>query len=203
MIGSSLRIFSILALASACLLSLPANTKAASSGDDASAKIKAARSALEQYQDPIAAVRNGYYSTVACIDFPKGGTMDNMLYPAGGMGVHLINPALIGAKLDPTRPQVLIYEPVADKLHLVAAEWFVPLATGIKERPEMFGHLFYGPMEGHYPIMPASLTHYDLHVWLWKDNPAGMFVPTNPDVKCPAGAYTVHGSMPKMITGHR
>ena len=25
--------------------------------------------------------------------------------------------------------------------------------------------------------MPAQLRHWDLHVWLWKDNPNGMFEP--------------------------
>jgi hypothetical protein len=47
-------------------------------------------------------------------------------------------------------------------------------------------------MDGHEPIMPASLRHYDLHVWLWKDNPKGMFTSTNAALKCTAGAtYTV------------
>src|SRR5436309_8705598 len=30
----------------------------------------------------------------------------------------------------------------------------------------------------------GSAHHYDLHVWLWKDNPNGLFSPTNPGVKC-------------------
>jgi hypothetical protein len=27
-------------------------------------------------------------------------------------------------------------------------------------------------MEGHEPLMPRELHHYDLHVWLFKENPA-------------------------------
>jgi hypothetical protein len=27
--------------------------------------------------------------------------------------------------------------------------------------------------------------HYDLHVWLWKKNPSGMFARWNPTVTCP------------------
>ena len=78
MIGPNSRIYSVLAFVSlACLLSVPAAGKTASGASDASASIRAARNALEKYQDPIAAVRNGYFSTVACVDFPKGGTMDN------------------------------------------------------------------------------------------------------------------------------
>ena len=39
-------------------------------------------------------------------------------------------------------------------------------------------------MEGHEPLLPKNLHHYDLHVRLWKDNPNGVFSPTNPGVKC-------------------
>jgi hypothetical protein len=202
MIGPKLRIYAIFALASlTCLLFLPADGKTASTNDAASSTIQTTRTALEKYQDPIAAVRDGYFSTVACIDFPSGGTLATMNYPAGGMGVHFLNPRLIGTKLDPAHPQVLIYQPIADKLHLVAAEWFVPLAPGGTDRPVMFGHPFYGPMMGHYPVMPAQLTHYDLHVWLWKKNSSGMFSPTNPDVKCPTTGYSYHDATPKMPMG--
>jgi hypothetical protein len=47
-------------------------------------------------------------------------------------------------------------------------------------------------MDGHEPIMPAALKHYDLHVWLWKNNPKGMFTSTNAAVKCAkSDPYTV------------
>jgi hypothetical protein len=49
------------------------------------------------------------------------------------------------------------------------------------DRPSLFGQEFDGPMEGHGPGQPI---HYDLHVWLWKKNPAGMFAPFNPKVAC-------------------
>jgi hypothetical protein len=26
--------------------------------------------------------------------------------------------------------------------------------------------------------------HYDLHVWLWKHNPSGLFAPFNPEASC-------------------
>jgi hypothetical protein len=48
--------------------------------------------------------------------------------------------------------------------------------------------------------MPTALSHYDLHVWLWKENPAGLFSPTNPAVKCPAGAaYTFAEPVPDVV----
>jgi len=98
--------------------------------------------------------------------------------------VHFLNPGLIGPAPDPLRPQILVYEPAGDKLRLVAAEWFIPLATGVKERPQLFGRPFDGPMEGHHPLMPTELHHYDLHVWLYRDNPNGMFTQLNPAASC-------------------
>lgn len=152
--------------------------------------LKAVREALGKYKDPIAAVHDGYFSTVGCIE-----------YPDGGMGVHFLNTALMGPEPDPLRPQVLIYEPDRDQLRLVAAEWFVPLATGVKERPAIFGQPFNGPMEGHHPLMPSGLHHYDLHVWLFKENPAGMFNPTNPNVKCDATrAYNFKEEPPRLVS---
>ena len=163
------------------------------------ANLTATRAALEKYQDPIAAVRDGYFSTLGCVDYPKGGGgPGEMAYKPGGMGVHFLNPALIGPTLDSLKPQVLIYEPVGNRLRLVAAEWFVPTAIS-KEAPTMFGSKLDGPMEGHAPILPIELHHWDLHVWLWKDNPNGLMHPTNSTVKCPDGPYTFHEMAPKMV----
>ncbi|HWJ12899.1 MAG TPA: hypothetical protein VNS10_04095 [Gemmatimonadaceae bacterium] len=161
--------------------------------------IAAVKAALDKYKDPIAAVRDGYFSTVGCIDFPAGGSEHgSMEYKPGAMGVHFLNPALIGPKLDSTKPQVLLYEPVGDKLVLTGAEWFVPTAVS-KTPPSVLGHQLMGPMEGHPPILPAELHHWDLHVWLYKDNPNGMYSPTNSAVKCPKGAYSFADAPPKMV----
>ena len=149
----------------------------------------------------VAAVRDGYYSTVGCVDFPGGGTEHgSMEYKPGAMGVHFINMGLVGPKLDSTKPQVLLYEPVGDKLVLTGAEWFVPTELA-KTPPTVLGHQLMGPMEGHAPIMPAELHHWDLHVWLWKDNPNGMFSPTNSAVKCPKAGYgySFQDEAPKMV----
>ena len=154
--------------------------------------LDAARTALSKYSDPFVAIRDGYFSTLACIDFPAGMTDGSVEYPPGAMGVHLLNPANIGPKLDPAKPQVLIYEPVGDKLVLAGAEWFVPVQAAGGVVPTIFGQTLAGPMDGHEPIMPTSLRHYDLHVWLWKDNPRGMFTSTNAALKCtPGAAYTI------------
>ncbi|MGE5748784.1 MAG: hypothetical protein ACM31F_02400 [Gemmatimonas sp.] len=157
-----------------------------------SPELQAVKTALAKYSDPVAAVKDGYFSTLACIDFPKGAMDGTIEYPPGAMGVHFLNTANIGPTLDPSKPQVLLYEPVGNKLVLTGAEWFMPVQVAGDKAPTIFGQTLAGPMNGHEPIMPASLRHYDLHVWLWKNNPKGMFTSTNAAVKCPAGApYTV------------
>ena len=165
---------------------------AAQAQGSADSQLQAAKTALAKYSDPFVAIKDGFFSTVACVDFPKGGKDGPVVYPPGAMGVHFLNPANIGPTLDAAKPQVLIYEPVGDKLVLVAAEWFVPVQAAGATAPSIFGQTLQGPMDGHEPIMPASLRHYDLHVWLWKDNPLGVFTSTNSAVKCdPKAAYTI------------
>ena len=145
-----------------------------------SAELESVRNQLAKYKDPVVAVRDGYFSTLGCVH-----------YEDGTMGVHFLNTALISPEPDPAKPQLLVYEPVGDKLELVAAEWLVPLATGITERPTLFGQPFNGPMAGHEPLMPEALHHYDLHVWLFKENPKGVFATTNPAVSCDGYGYAI------------
>jgi hypothetical protein len=191
-------------LACVAWLLLPASdlhAQASGSPSKLPLELEKVRSALDKYQDPIVAVHDGYFSTLGCVEFPAaGGAGEVPAYTAGGMGVHFFNVTLIGPELDPLRPQVLVYEPEGDKLRLVAAEWFVPLSPGVKERPRLFDRPFDGPMEGHHPLMPSAMFHYDLHVWLWKPNPAGIFSPTNPDLKCPKTGYSFQEKAPKLVT---
>jgi len=166
------------------------------------AELQSVRALLDKYNDPVVAVHDGYLSTVGCIEYPKGGQEGSMNYAPGGMGVHFLNMQTVGPTLDPAKPQVLIYEPVGDKLRLVAAEWFMPADVAGSTRPSIFGKELQGPMAGHKPLMPDGFHHYDLHVWLWKTNPEGVFSPTNPAVKCPKAAYTFAEEAPKMIHKH-
>lgn len=176
----------------------PAATSSAA-GPVLTPELQKVRAALDKYQDPVLAVHDGYLSTLGCVAYPKGGGEGTMKYVAGGMGVHFINGQLIGPNLDPAKPQVLIYEMDGDKLKLAAAEWFVPVEAAGKAAPKIFGQQLGGPMAGHKPVMPDGLVHYDLHVWLWKNNPAGVYSPTNPAVTCPKGAYSFSEDAPKMV----
>jgi hypothetical protein len=167
-----------------------------------SPELQRARAGLEKYQDPVAAVHDGYLSTLACVEYSKGGE-GSMHYAPGGMGVHFINLQLLGPALDPAKPQVLIYEPIGQELRLAAAEWFVPTGMAAAGKPTIFGEELQGPMEGHEPLQPKGLHHYDLHVWLWKNNPAGNFSATNPSVKCPKGSYSFSEHPPKVVGAGR
>jgi hypothetical protein len=145
---------------------------------DTRAQLREARRATRAFRDVEAAKAAGYAAASECADDPK----------YGGMGIHYANEKLIAdGKLDVTRPEILVYQPTADgKLRLGALEYFQvdgdqDLATA-DDRPSLFGVPFDGPMLGHSPGMPI---HDDLHVWLYKDNPAGIFAAYNPRVRCP------------------
>lgn len=156
------------------------------------ADLAAAKASLAKYADPIVAIQNGYFSTLSCVDFSSDVKDGDIVYPKGAMGVHLINTANIGPTLDPEKPQILLYEPVGDKLVLAGAEWFMPVEVSGGTAPSIFGQTLAGPMDGHEPIMPKAARHYDLHVWFYKENPNGIFVSTNSALKCPAGAAYTH-----------
>ncbi|MDP9403443.1 MAG: hypothetical protein M3P85_08930 [Actinomycetota bacterium] len=130
-----------------------------------------------RYHDPAVAVAEGYVATEACAAHPQ----------LGGMGFHYVNPSLLSDPgIDPTKPEVLLYEELADgRLRLVAVEWFAvdpdqDLSTDAG-RPVLFDVPFDGPMAGHEPGMPV---HFDLHAWVWKHNPEGVFFGWNPRVTC-------------------
>jgi hypothetical protein len=129
------------------------------------------RQAIAPYRDVAVAAADGYRSTGECA-----------ASPAGGMGYHFVNPSLIDGTVDPTQPEVLLYGPGRDGgLVLLGAEFFVP-AAAVTDRPTLAGEPLEGPMPGHGPGMPE---HYDLHVWVYKANPAGVFATWNPAVSCP------------------
>jgi hypothetical protein len=190
------------ALIAAALLAAPSIASAQAAAPTLPPELVSVRAGLDKYQDPMVAVADGYLSTISCIEFPKAFSEGPLQIAAGGMGVHLLNMSTIGPTLDPAKPQVLIYEPKGDKLVLVAAEWFMPLQVAGSTHPTIFGQAMNGPMEGHPPIMPPELHHYDLHVWLWKNNPAGVFSPTNPAVSCPKGGYSYEAAGATMVHTH-
>jgi hypothetical protein len=181
----------------AALVGMGLGVDVANADDALNAQLDSLRQALAKYEDPYVAVRDLYLSTVGCVHYDGSKVDGHMDYPKGAMGVHFVNLTVQGP-LDPMKPNVLIYEPVNGKLKLVAAEWLVPV-TAAKERPSLFGQPFQGPMEGHEPLIPQGFHHYDLHAWLFKDNPLGMFSPTNPNVSCDGAEYSLLEMPTKLV----
>jgi hypothetical protein len=130
-----------------------------------------ARAATAAFHDPVKAIAAGYLPTDHC---------------EPGMGQHWVNPGhLADGVHDVSRPDILLFEPTASGPRLVGVEWLQvdqdqDLTTD-DDRPLLAGTPFDGPMLGHEPGMPI---HYDLHVYLWKHNPAGVASPYNPRVSC-------------------
>jgi hypothetical protein len=118
----------------------------------------------------------------------------------GAMGFHFIKGSLLDTTVNPTEPEALVYAPDAHgKLHLAALEFVVFQAPWDAEHPgtmpELFGREFMpvNALPGSDLTVYAIPPFYMLHVWIWNDNPSGLFNPWNPSVSC-AGAATAAGS---------
>jgi hypothetical protein len=112
------------------------------------------------------------------------------------------DPPAVGIGSDPLKFEALLYAPDdTGALKLVAVEWIVRdadqyLTTENVPRPELFGQAFDGPMWGHEPWVESPYhgelewqehwmpIHYELHAWIWKSNPNGVFEGFNPNVSC-------------------
>src|SRR5258706_8051096 len=97
----------------------------------------------------------------------------------GGLGYRYINAGLIDAKVDFLQPEVMVYIPGPNgALQLGAVEYVVPVAAWNATHtgwPQIMGHQFH---------LNPSLDAYVLHIWIWQNNPSGMFEDWNPTVSC-------------------
>ena len=142
----------------------------------ANALVKIVRQATERFRDVSVAEKEGYVLQFGCVSGPD----------AGAMGLHYVNGDIVNSGvLDPTRPQIVIYEPTPDgKLKLIGADFLVIASVWDAKNqgpPELMGQLF------HYFESPNRFglpAFYTLHVWAWKDNPNGAFVNWHPNVSC-------------------
>jgi hypothetical protein len=144
--------------------------------NQASALIKIVRESTERFKNVSAAEAEGYVLQFGCVSGPD----------SGAMGLHYVNGALVNrGELDPTHPQIVIYEPTSNGiLRLIGADFLILAdAWDAKKQgpPELMGQLF------HYFESPNRFglpAFYTLHVWAWKDNPNGAFVNWHPNVSC-------------------
>lgn len=153
--------------------------------------LERAQAATARYQDVRMAVLDGFAPTARCVE----GEGDGREAPEGnrgGMGEHFLNlPRFADSRLDVTQPEVLVYVPQGPSgRRLVAVEYSVPvMQDGLPyfgeqvptraESPTLFGQRFW--LAKHSPVQPWA---WELHAWLWQDNPDGVFAPFNPTVSC-------------------
>ena len=138
------------------------------------------RESTERFRDVTVARDAQYTLAFGCVSGPE----------YGAMGMHFVNFGLVfDGVLDPTKPEIVIYEPLPNgRLRLVgadflvlASQWDASHAPG--EVPQIMGqlmHLFESPNRFGLP------NFYTLHVWAWKDNPTGTFSNWHSNVKCDA-----------------
>lgn len=161
------------------------------------------RQAAERYRDVRVAIAEGYTTDNKCVDAQMLG------FPAeqGAMGLHYVRRDLLGLSNTPqgqgrvsgtgthtdfAKPAMLVYEPRADgSLELVAVENLVfkkawELA-GNDKPPSFRGNPYLllsdnpkTPLDEAHRYEP----HYELHAWVIRENPLGMFAPFNPRVTC-------------------
>jgi hypothetical protein len=144
--------------------------------NDAATLLKIVRESTERFQDVSVAEAEGYVLQFGCVSGSD----------AGAMGLHYVNGALVtSGVLDPTRPQIVIYEPTPNgRPRLIGADYLVLADTWNKTHsapPQVMGqllHLFESPNRFGLPAF------YTLHVWAWKENPNGAFVNWHPKVSC-------------------
>jgi hypothetical protein len=132
--------------------------------------LKAVRQATARFNSPVQAEKSGYLNTQHCVSHPFD--------PSGGaMGVHWINEAVVDPHFDPLVPEALLYEPGPNGQYRLTGVEYIVIDVG-QEHPTFAG----------YPLdvggTPVPVPHYSLHVWLYRDNPDGIFEPFNRNVSC-------------------
>lgn len=159
-------------LSSASALAKNANESAAPAGSLARLAetdlLKSIRNATSRFHSPTQAIKAGYEPDDHCVSVPG----------LGGMGYHWANPSLVDPVLDPLNPEVVLYASgPGGNLRLVAIE-FIVINIG-QARPMLGNKLF--DIGG----TPVPVPHWSLHVWLYEENPNGIFTPFNPNISCP------------------
>lgn len=148
-----------------------------------------ARAATERYWRVSAALSDGFVEVPGCQTTPQG-----------AVGIQYANLARSADQhVDAVQPESLLYMPegVGEARRLVAVEYSDPILTENQDPPRLFGRQFEPADDGFASV-------YRLRVWLFSDNPAGLFAPANPAEGCTAaglvapdltveGCHEVHG----------
>jgi hypothetical protein len=188
------RIAAVSATVAALSLAQAVTASACDEQDPAASFTASARSATAKYHSLTVAKKAGYSiladtAGIICIAEPG----------MGAIGVHYVKDDLVNdPAIDAKEPEALVYAPDGHgTLHLAALEYVViqgawnahqipPASLSARTHeniapPMLFGHEFnFTDAPNRYDLPPF----YSLHVWLWKDNPAGTLEMWNPSVNC-------------------
>jgi hypothetical protein len=172
------------------------------------------RRTTERFRDIKVALAEGYIRDPA--NMCDTAEMMGKPRELGAMGIHYFRPDRLGITAPPnprvngagthtdfSKPAILIYEPQADgSLDLIAVENLV-FAKAWKEAGHDTPPSFHGVVYDTMIDDPATAVdeahmfepHHDRHVWLYRENPNGVFAQYNPRVSCEhhrAGGHLHH-----------
>jgi len=145
-----------------------ATTLSKAQADDVEQVLTVLRGLTHPYKSLNAAMAAGYNALLTpCMESP----------PAGGMGYHYGAPALIDGKVEPLKPELLLYEPQRNgDLLFVGVEYVVPYTAWTSHDP---------PSLAGVPFHKNDVFGlWVLHAWIWKHNPSGILSDWNPRVTC-------------------
>lgn len=132
-------------------------------------ELAALRALTAPFHDIEAAMAAGWSTELTpCLSHPT----------EGAMGHHYANMALLDGTVELLGPETLLYEPRRNGgMRLVAVEYLVPfdILPPDADAPELLGQHFHANTDAGV---------WALHVWIWRNNPAGMFADWNANVSC-------------------
>ena len=125
------------------------------------------RRATARFHSTAQAIAAGYEPDDHCVSAPG----------LGGMGIHWVNPSLVDPVFDPLKPEAMLYAVgPGGNLRLIAVEYIV---VNVGQAPPIFG-------DQQFDVggTPVPVPHWSLHLWLYENNPSGIFAPFNPNISC-------------------
>lgn len=157
----------LLTLSAAVLVAGACSSRGPTAPDEVEQAVSDLRDLTQPYQDIDAARAAGWDIQIT----------DCMSDAQGAMGFHFGKGDHIDAVVESMKPEVLMYEPAADgRMKLVGIEYVVPFdAWQSSSPPTLLGRNF---------ERNETFQVWALHMWIWRDNPAGVFASWNADVSC-------------------
>lgn len=156
-------------LVSATLAQATSNESGGTRADDLERDLALIREATEDFHDLEAARAAGYLPPQPdrCVESD-----------AGVMGYHHVNRDFLDDNLELERPEIVVYAPTTgEERKLVNVEYVVPYSAWPRDEapPRILGH----------DLKRADgLEIWYLHVWVWEENPNGLFADWNPRLTC-------------------